>query len=275
MTLLPPEEPAPRRRRRQFVLLEQLLPHVTKQYGDIDKNKLIVPIDSYQRDESEGKIAREIALHFDPVAFGVLTVIKDIDGILKIADGGTRHAAAMMRTDITDLPCMVYTGMTEEEAAKTFLRINMNRRRLQIDQQQKSELIAREELALAAEKTLQSFRNNRIGFDSLSALRSSLKSTPDATQTIIEMTPKFAIDKHLTSRVFKGLVWLESELRKQEETLNKKSTIRKLQDRFGMLDAFIGGAIPSRTPGDKKTCGSAIARALKIRLPRMDKKEKR
>ena len=131
----------------------------------------------YQRDESEGRIAKEIAMHFDDVAFGAITVIRRDDNSMVVADGGTRLSAARIRGDITHVNCMVYTGLTDKQEADTFLRINMNRRRLRTEQQQKSEFYAGHKLAVVVDGILNWFLTERVGFDSLKVLRSCLRGT--------------------------------------------------------------------------------------------------
>jgi hypothetical protein len=256
-----------RRRKRLEPPPEQINAEVERHFEMIDKSKLVVPVELYQRDESGGVIAREIATHFDWVAFGALTVIRTDTGINHVTDGGTRLAGANMRPDFTELPCIVFTGLSEEEEAKVFLRINDNRRKLRVDQLQKSELFAGMPVAIAADKAVNWFLEHGVSFDATAVLRSGMKKAPAATKKVVEIVPLFAADKHLTARVFKGLLWLETELNKFDLTLARKPTLKKLRTEFNLLDTYVAGAIPPRTPGDKSVCGRAIARKLRIRVP--------
>lgn len=249
------------------IAFELINADVEFRFLEVDKQLLSVPTELYQRDESGGKVAKEIAMHFDWVAFGVLIVVERADGSLHIVDGGTRWAASKLRTDITLLPCRI-CRLSDDEAAKTFLRINMNRRKLRTHQQQHAEVFAHEELALVAENIMTRFAQHHIGFDALTVLRSGLKSNHAATTTVARIVLNFASDKHLTARVFKALIWVEHELRKHQMTLESRANLRKLHANFGGLDAFIAGSIPQRATGDKKTCGLALARKCRIHIPK-------
>ena len=135
-----------RRRRKASKVFELLNAHAHAVFRRIDKNDLIVPVGDYQRDESEGRISDEIAMHFDIVAFGTLLVIERDDGTLIVADGGTRLSAALKRQDISEVACIVFSGLTEKQEADVFLRVNCNRRRLQTEQQHHAELFSEHDL---------------------------------------------------------------------------------------------------------------------------------
>jgi hypothetical protein len=166
-----------------------------REFRLINKKNLTIPVELYQRDESDGKVAREIALHFDQVAFGALTVIERADGTLHIADGGTRWNAAMHRADIGNVPCMVFSDLSDKEACDTFLRINLNRRKLTTPQQQHGELFAGHDLAIRADAAEKLFAQYGIGFDSLNHLRACLRSQGKAADTLIKIMPEFATQR--------------------------------------------------------------------------------
>jgi hypothetical protein len=258
----------PRRKAKPLLVIEQLNVHARRRFELVPKETLIIPTDLYQRDNVDSKIAKDIALYYDAVAFGVLTVIRRQNGEMHVADGGTRLSAAMMRVDISTVPCIVFEGLADKEAAQTFLRINLTRRKLNTHEQQHGEFYAGKELAIMADRTIRDFASNRIGFDSLNVLRSGLRQHHAETLTIIKIILSIAADKYLTARVFKGLIWLETELQKHDMTIDKRNLIRKLREDFGQLDTYISGAIPQRSGGDKKICGQAIARRLHVKIPR-------
>jgi hypothetical protein len=251
---------------------ERLNAHAKRSFQLINKHKLKIPVELYQRDEADGKVAREIILHWDWVAFGCLIVVERENGELHIADGGTRWNAAMAREDINNLPCLLFTGLTDQEACDTFLRINLNRRKLSTVQQQHGELFAGHDLAVRANAAETLFTEHKIGFDSLGALRSCLKSAPQAANIIVSLTPQFAVDRHITSRVFKALVKLETILNKSNLSLSRKNSIAKLATGFAGLDRVLSSVLPVRSAGNRAVQNAyVIARALKIRLPRPEK----
>jgi hypothetical protein len=252
-----------------------LLEHVKREFRFISKHQLTVPVDEYQRDESTGLIAKDIALNYNRVAFGALTVIARSNGNgggvqFVVADGGTRLAAAMMRDDIDDLPCLVFSGLTKEQEADVFLAINQNRRKLQIEQLHHSEVFAGRALALEAEKILLAFRDHRIDFNSLSALRGCVRRYPKPTGIVVEILIQCAMDKHLGMKVFKGLVFLEHHLNKHERTLRDRKRIKRLREKFGLLDTAVNAATSSQNvrSSDPLICARAIAREISVVFPK-------
>jgi hypothetical protein len=240
----------------------------------IDKDQLTIPINEYQRDESQGSIAKDIALHFNKVAFGIITVIeRSVNGgkpVLLVADGGTRLAAVRMRSDKDKVRCLVFRGMSKEQEADAFLAINQNRKRMNVEQLQHSEAFAGRSLAVHVDEVLNYFRDHRISFVALSALRSCVRKSPKPTDVVVYVLHHVAADKHLSVRVFKGLVQLEVQLQKVNRTLNEPSRIAKLQKTFGSLEGFVNAAMSAsnnRTQ-DPQACARVIARTMGITYPK-------
>lgn len=259
--------------RRPPIIPVALLEHATFAFKLIPKKALTVPVDEYQRDESAGLIAKDIALHYNRVAFGALTVIERHNGggpLLLVADGGTRLAAALLRDDVNELPCLVFSGLTKEEEADVFLAINQNRRKLRVEQLQHSEVFAGRPHALRVDEIMQALKDDRIDFSALAALRSCVKRFPGDTTTIVKLLRLCAVDKHVGVRVFKGLVYLESQMQKHERTLFERTRIAKLKNKFGVLDTTVNAALGSQNirSSDPLICARAIAAAIGIKFPR-------
>jgi hypothetical protein len=268
MSLQVGTSPIRKRRQKKIAVFELLNSHAKREYCEIDKSKLKVPISDYQRDESEGHIANEIAMHFDTVAFGVLLVIQRTDGELVVADGGTRLAGARLRKDITLVPCIVFSGLTDKEEGDVFLRVNCNRRKLQTDQQHHAELFSDHDLAVRSQMLLDKLNHSRIGFESLSTMRNSVRMHSAAIGTIVNILIQIAADKHVTARVMKGLVRLEVTLNKSDRTLDKRSTIKRMQEKFSSFDAVVNAMVRPRTIGSTVEMARALARTLHIQLPK-------
>lgn len=78
----------------------------------------------YQRGITKGRVTRMV-MHFDPDAFGTITISKRADGTLFILDGQHRVRALLeMGWDDQRVPCLVYTGLTVEEEARIFRLMN-------------------------------------------------------------------------------------------------------------------------------------------------------
>lgn len=88
---------------------------------------------AYQRSIDAGTsqtLIRRIAMFWDWSLFQPLAVSRRADGTLWVVDGQHRLAAARMRNDIYDLPCVVtaYAAMADEAAS--FVAMNQQRRPL-------------------------------------------------------------------------------------------------------------------------------------------------
>jgi hypothetical protein len=263
------ETPASRRKRQKKAqhVFELLNEHATCEFRRIAKHELIVPVEDYQRDESEGKIAAEIAMHYDIVAFQAIGVIQRGNGQLMVADGGTRLSAALMRKDIHTVPCLVYSGLTEKEEGDVFLRINNNRRKLRTEQLQKAEEYTGDERALQVRSHLNRLAEARVGFNGNGAMRHCVKSSNAATATLIEILVQVGNDRHVTARLMKGLVHLEAILNKVGKTLNRRPTIKRMQSQFGSFNDVVNAVVKPKTMGSANDMARALARTLRIQFP--------
>jgi len=83
---------------------------------------------SYQRIIKQRRI-KEITDNFDPELFGILDVNRRGDGKYYIFDGGHRREVAEI-LGIKELECRVREGMSAEEEAQLFVKLNSNRGRV-------------------------------------------------------------------------------------------------------------------------------------------------
>lgn len=256
-----------KRQKKAQQVFELLNEHAACEFRQINKHDLVVPVEDYQRDESEGKIAAEIAMHYDMVAFQAIGVIQRANGELMAMDGGTRLSAALMRKDIHTVPCLVYSGLTEKEEGDVFLRINNNRRKLRTEQLQKAEEYTGDERALQVRSHLDRLSEARVGFDSKGTIRTCVKSNNTATATLIEILVQVGNDRHVTARLMKGLVHLEAVLNKVGKTLNRRPTIKRMQSQFGSFNDVVNAMVKPRTMGSANDMARALARTLRIQFP--------
>lgn len=82
---------------------------------------------SYQRDETKAKV-KEIAARFSWVAFGVLIIGVRQNGSMFVIDGQHRLLAAMLRDDISSLPCILFRTTGRKQEAGGFLDANDKRK---------------------------------------------------------------------------------------------------------------------------------------------------
>jgi len=89
--------------------------------------KLMLNIaDEYQRDVTQSKV-KEIAAEWSWFGCGAL-VVADRAGEYWVVDGQHRLLAALRRSDIQKLPCMVFETVGVVSEAKAFLDVNTNRK---------------------------------------------------------------------------------------------------------------------------------------------------
>lgn len=83
----------------------------------------------YQRVATERRTLK-IAGDWWWMACGTISVARRSDGVLVVFDGQHRVLAAMRRSDVTDLPCIVFDSANVAEEARAFLDMNTGRKPL-------------------------------------------------------------------------------------------------------------------------------------------------
>ncbi len=111
--------------------------------------------DSYQREQSKSNVAG-LRDKWSWLACGSLTVVKRGDGYLWVIDGGHRLAAAMPRSDIQLLPCMVFDEIGLASEAAAFVRLNTNRKAVSAVAKFRAALVAGDETALRVQEQISS-----------------------------------------------------------------------------------------------------------------------
>jgi hypothetical protein len=186
----------------------------------IEKNKLSVdPI--YQRTVSEKKRSL-IASNFSWVAFGALSVALRPDGRMFVVDGSHRLAAALSRSDIIEVPCVIFESRGDLlDEANGFLAINTARKPLEFLDKFNAMLVAKDPSAMKADELIRSagYRcargsagdNGRV-IRCLSELINGLKTNEDATCRVWPLAVELANGKAIHNRILGSLIWLESRM---------------------------------------------------------------
>ena len=91
----------------------------------ISKNSLLVPIE-YQRTQIERKVL-DISSKWSWFGCGVI-IVAYRDGLHWVVDGQHRVAAALRRSDIKELPCMVFDSSDIASEAQAFVIVNVGRK---------------------------------------------------------------------------------------------------------------------------------------------------
>ena len=124
----------------------------------IPKEQLIVD-HSYQRTATRDKV-RNIQAAFSWVAFCCLTVAFRT-GRYYVIDGQHRALATLSRSDIRDLPCMVFESLSIEQEAQGFVTIQECRKPMASIDSFRAKLIAGDEDALYIDRVLR-YNNIRV-----------------------------------------------------------------------------------------------------------------
>lgn len=119
----------------------------------INKSDLLIE-SKYQRDLNTSKVL-EIASSWSWVACGTIIVAKRNEAYWAV-DGQHRIAAALRRSDIQLLPCMIYSSEGVADEATSFLRVNTNRKPIDSFARHKARLAANDENALFVESAIKS-----------------------------------------------------------------------------------------------------------------------
>lgn len=84
--------------------------------------------DNYQRPLCGGFVAGMSKVGFDPHAIQPLTGMLRSDGMVEVSNGRQRRELWTQYEGMTELPVMLHTGMTPEQTAMTFVRLNSTKR---------------------------------------------------------------------------------------------------------------------------------------------------
>lgn len=196
-------------------------------YGDIldrppvfmwvDKDNLIID-EQYQREQnlvnrpgSESGHPAHIAKYWRWQAFTALVVGRREDGTMAVIDGGNRLRAARMRSDIKDLPCLVYDTDAVSEA-NTFDDINTARTapntfdRLKNDEFRGVEyaILVRDVLSENGFKFAPPSTGSTDSFSPLAALCVVCKKAPHEARMIMRAAKKIC-GKNITRTILLGL----------------------------------------------------------------------
>ncbi len=153
----------------------------------INKHKLQIDHVNYQRVNIVHSKVVTIAKNWSWIAAASI-VVANRHGTFFIIDGQYRTLAAKLRTEIEQMPCMVWDMEDIRAEAEAFLAINTNRRFLEAANRFRGELAAQDENALFVAKLL--------------AGRSLDKAHPDSVQCITAIKRAAAVHRDELVRVW-------------------------------------------------------------------------
>jgi len=186
-------------------------------YRMIRKGSLKVN-DNYQRQTSVARIAA-IRAEWSWVACGALTVARRGND-LWVMDGQHRLNAALARSDIVELPCLVFetTDVTEEAAG--FLSANVNRKQMATFERWRALLVSGDPLAMKIEAVFircgvkPRSSGNLHSSRSLAFLGTCVREAErdfQSFETVIEIVAALCATRSIPEKLFAGLIYLKGK----------------------------------------------------------------
>jgi len=192
-------------------------------FAMVSKHDLIVD-GRYQREEvSKHKIAG-IARHWDWILFGALAVAKRGDGKYAVLDGGHRVRASFYRSDIVELPCMIFNVGKVQNEAKAFLGANFYKSTVKAYNKFIALITAKDPDALYAQQILgdNGYRvvpNHPVGmqFRSISVLMMSIYADRNTASECFRFFAELAAGdgEKIKADIFRGLSYLVNHFKKR------------------------------------------------------------
>jgi hypothetical protein len=201
--------------------------------------KASLQVDStYQRALNELK-RRRIASNFNWAAFGVLIVARRTDGSLWVIDGQHRLMAAQSRSDVQQVPVIIFEfGGNVKDEATDFLIANKDRKPLTGVDSFKAMVVSGDPIALEVQGMVHGA--GRIVSDSsitgpkvrcVKAMYNCMLSDADAMRRVWPLIVELVGDLEIDNRLVMGMHWLESHMidpEGGERSLLETETRRKL-----------------------------------------------
>jgi len=232
----------------------------------IHKSKLVVD-HGYQRDvaATDAKVKR-IASEWSWIALGVI-IVGNRNGALHVIDGQHRVQAALKRSDIVDLPCIVFQTASAQVEAVGFLRANRNRKPMTTIDAFKALIMSKDPLAIKAESLVTSY-GRRIAavsaegtFTAVGELMRCLQINEDATRRALVFVMSVSAGYGVHQKILKAAFEIES--RSGGESLSDQYWVQRgcRIGRDGILKK-INEALLYRGGGGAGVCAEGILTAL-------------
>ena len=251
----------------------------------IDKLRLQIDTENYQRDETCKSKTRELASNFKWAAFGALYVAQRDDGSLQVFEGGHRLRAALQRPDITEVPCLVYEMSSISQEADSFKKVNENRSSVSAYNKWKAGIVAKNPYDLRAKMIVEehgievtknaSKRTNQ--FNAIGCLVWLVRDWPDYAHEVFNAAVEIhkPEDKPIKDNMLRGLCWLQ---RNGVDVCNPKKHLLKNLVNAGspIIEKSMRSAVALSDRGGEKSFGKGILDVInkgkrrKIPMPNID-----
>lgn len=239
---------------------------------NLHKTDLFVD-DEYQRDLQDSKVV-SIAREWSWVACGVLTVA-DRNGTFFVIDGMHRAAAAMRRSDISELPCIIFSLDETKKEALGFLRANTNRKALTSYDKFRALLAVEDETAIFVDRLIKQANRTphektasgaKKGVRCLSKMMSLAKNSEETLSRIWPLVTELCENEFLHQRILGGMFYLETRMPNGDSLTRSRWRNRVLKVGYEEMLASINKATAFYENGGDKVYALGILQAINKNL---------
>lgn len=242
----------------------------------IDKTKLMVD-PTYQRRAQTDRILR-IAAKWNWVACGVILVARR-GGKLPtyyVMDGQHRVMAALKRSDVEKLPCIVFETHEAKEEAGGFIDANTLRRMPTTLEKWNALLVQGDKDVVIADRMIReigrtpSNKSNPTTVRCLSLILRKMREEPDTFNRIWPLAAKICSGHVFNERILYGFLWIENNIVSSSSLIDKKWRSRLEQVGFENLMGGVRRAASFYANGGAKVWGlgmvDVINKGLQVKL---------
>lgn len=222
--------------------------------------------EEYQRGQNEGKI-KAIASEWSWVACGAL-IVGDREGAYFVVDGQHRLLAARRRTDIAELPCVVFETTTVQQEAKGFLAANTQRKPITSLDRFRALVCTDDEDALLVKRLLEAADREATAVSGtrsvrcLTTLLQQAKLNRGRLEKIWPLVVALSKGQPMHQQIIMGLLDLESRMPDDESITDRRWSKRLLDLGYDQLMRASSEAAAYYAKGGGKVWGAGIARLM-------------
>ncbi len=245
--------------------------HAQGRFEMINKRLLHVNTEIYQRDAAKAKVL-ELASNWSWIACGAL-IVAERDGVFWVADGQHRKLAADKRSDIKELPCMVFKVASVKDEAKAFLVTNANRKPVSALGKFKAQIAAGDETAKIVNQVIASAglrlataSKEQRDFKAVGLAMELAKKDPDSFSDVMHLAGEMAVaDKApVHKRLVEGLYYLHNRIDGGVNNTRLRARIKQVG-----ISGLVEGANKAAAyygKADAKTLAEGMLQAINVRL---------
>jgi hypothetical protein len=186
-------------------------------FTEIDKRELNVDHD-YQRENIAWGKVRQLASKWSWTGCGCILVAKRFDDSYWVFDGQHRVLAAMQRSDINTLPCLVFDLQQKTDEAKGFLFANQERKPVVAIDKFRASVMTGDEVAVKIKEVLD---NHSVSIDHQATKAKQIKCVAlckrlaqrnlDAFEWALVSAIHLCGNRGIHNDILQGLFWIENK----------------------------------------------------------------